>query len=162
MEERVHRRIKFSRFIEPVTGEKPRSNALRLCTNLVRCNKECQQVDEKLPTLEQGLSKLGKKKVFIDLRQGFWQLPVVKEARKYLAFKTPSGLFQWTVMPFGLKTAPALFTKAIRKLLSAQFGDEAFKKMMGNAQRSMQTTTLSRTWMISSSLVTTNRVMSSM
>ena len=36
-------------------------------------------------------------------------------------------------MPFGLKTAPALFTKAIRKLLSAQFGDEAFKKMMGNA-----------------------------
>jgi hypothetical protein len=115
--------------------KKPRSNALRLCTNLVRCNKECQQVDEKLPTLEQGLSKLGNKKVFsvIDLRQGFWQLPVVKEARKCLAFKTPSGLFQWTVMPFGLKTAPALFTKAIRKLLSAQFGDEAFKKLMGNA-----------------------------
>ena len=76
-----------------------------------------------MPTLEGGLSKLGNKKLFsvIDLRQGFWQIPVDKKSRELLAFKTPSGLFQWTVMPFGLKTAPAHFTKAIRRLLSARY-----------------------------------------
>lgn len=79
------------------------------------------------------MSKLGRKKVFsvIDLRQGFWQIPCEKDSRKYLAFKTPSGLFQWKVMPFGLKTAPALFTKAIRRMLSAKYGDVTLKERLG-------------------------------
>ena len=104
--------------------KKAGSTKLRLCTNLVKCNDQCRQVDEKLPTLDQSLSKLGNKKIFsvIDLRQGFWQIPVEEDARKFLAFKTPSGLFEWKVMPFGLKTAPAHFTKAIRRMLSAKYG----------------------------------------
>ena len=98
--------------------KKPGSEKLRLCTNLVKGNEQIMDVDEPMPTLEGGLSKLGNKKFFsvIDLRQGFWQIPVDKKSRELLAFKTPSGLFQWTVMPFGLKTAPAHFTKAIRRL----------------------------------------------
>ena len=76
--------------------KKSGSTKLRLCTNLVKCSDQCRQVDEKLPTLEQGLSKLGNKNIFsvIDLRQGFWQIPVEEDARKFLAFKTPSGRFQ--------------------------------------------------------------------
>ena len=113
--------------------KKAGSSKLRLCTNLVKCNDQCMQVDEKLPTLEQGLSKLGKKKIFsvIDLRQGFWQIPVEEDSRKFLAFKTPSGLFQWKVMPFGLKTAPAYFTKSIRRMLSAKYGDSSLHERLG-------------------------------
>ena len=68
--------------------KKPRSEKLRLCTNLTRCNDQIMDVDEPMPTLEGGLSKLGNKKFFsvIDLRQGFWQIPVDKESRELLAF----------------------------------------------------------------------------
>ena len=113
--------------------KKPGSEKLRLCTNLVKGNEQIMDVDEPMPTLEGGLSKLGNKKFFsvIDLRQGFWQIPVDKKSRELLAFKTPSGLFQWTVMPFGLKTAPAHFTKAIRRLLSARYGDKTLKDRLG-------------------------------
>ena len=34
-------------------------------------------------------------------------------------------------MPFGLKTAPAHFTKAIRRLLSARYGDKTLKDRLG-------------------------------
>ena len=59
--------------------KKPRSDKLRLCTNLVRANDQILSVDETMPTLEGGLSKMGEKKFFsvIDLRQGFWQIPVI-------------------------------------------------------------------------------------
>ena len=93
--------------------KKPGSEKLRLCTNLVNGNEQIMDVDEPMPTLEGGLSKLGNKKFFsvIDLRQGFWQIPVDKKSRELLAFKTPSGLFQWTVMPFGAENSSSALHK---------------------------------------------------
>ena len=38
------------------------------------------------------------------------------------AFTTPSGLFQFRVMPFGLVNAPAVFTRMMRKLLNGLTG----------------------------------------
>jgi len=70
--------------------------------------------------------RLGKAKWFtvIDLRQGFWQLPLRKEDRWITTFKCPQGLFQWKVLPFGLKTAPALFAQAVTMMLGKQYESE--------------------------------------
>eukprot|EP00922_Rhytidocystis_sp_ex-Travisia-forbesii_P041248 GHVS01061580.1.p3 GENE.GHVS01061580.1~~GHVS01061580.1.p3 ORF type:complete len:110 (+),score=9.84 GHVS01061580.1:1326-1655(+) len=35
------------------------------------------------------------------------------ESRKYTAFVTPMGTYEWTVLPFGLKTAPSEFQRVI-------------------------------------------------
>ena len=62
----------------------------------------------------------------IDLTKGYWQIPLDDEAIPKSAFITPRGLFEFTVMPFGMKTAPATFQQMMRdKVLQ---GLESFAK----------------------------------
>ncbi|MGI4704674.1 reverse transcriptase domain-containing protein [Klebsiella pneumoniae] len=46
-----------------------------------------------------------------DLKAGFWQLGIIPEDRPKTAFCVPGYHLQWTVMPFGLKTAPSIFQR---------------------------------------------------
>lgn len=54
-------------------------------------------------------------KAKIDLLEGFWQIPVCEEDRYKTAFTTPFGLFEWNVLPFGIKSAPALFIRFLQR-----------------------------------------------
>ena len=69
-----------------------------------------------MPRTDQMLEKIAKAKFIstIDLTKGYWQIPVDDEAIPKSAFITPRGLFEFTVMPFGMKTAPATFQRMMR------------------------------------------------
>jgi len=45
----------------------------------------------------------------LDLNWGFWNVPIDEETRKYMAFVTPFGLFEYNVIPFGVKNSPGEF-----------------------------------------------------
>ena len=65
-----------------------------------------------LPNIEDIINSLGGKcKYFtkLDLAKGFWQIPVSRRAKRYLAFVTKKGTWTFTKMPFGHKNAPGLF-----------------------------------------------------
>lgn len=47
----------------------------------------------------------------VDLAQGYLQVPMSRQDREKTAFRSPTGLWQWTRMPFGLKNSPATFTR---------------------------------------------------
>ena len=52
-----------------------------------------------------------------DLLKGYWQVRLNQRAREISAFVTPSGLYQYKVMPFGMKNAPATFQRMVNKLV---------------------------------------------
>ena len=53
----------------------------------------------------------------VDCSKGYWQIAMNHSAIEKTAFSTPSGLFQFRRMPFGLVNAGASYCRMLRKLL---------------------------------------------
>nr|VWP00786.1 Methylenetetrahydrofolate reductase (EC [Ganoderma boninense] len=53
----------------------------------------------------------------LDLKSGYWQIPVHPESREKTAFATRFGHYQFRVMEFGLCNAPATFQSFMNELL---------------------------------------------
>ena len=58
----------------------------------------------------------------LDLEAGFHQIRVSNEDRWKTAFRSVVGLFEYKVMPFGLKRAPATFQASINAYLQPLLG----------------------------------------
>ena len=54
----------------------------------------------------------------LDLRAGYHQVPMSKEASEKAAFITQEGLFEWLRLPYGLKNAPGHFSRMMDKVLA--------------------------------------------
>jgi hypothetical protein len=78
-------------------------------------------VDDKypLPNISDLFDMLGKSMYFttLDLASGYHQLEVKDADRPKTAFSTPFGHYEFNRMPFGLKTAPATFQRAMDNVL---------------------------------------------
>jgi len=72
-----------------------------------------------LPRLEEYLDSLADVKYFstLDLKSGYWQIAMDPNSVEKTAFSCPEGHFQFTVMPFGLKNAPADFQRLMELVL---------------------------------------------
>jgi len=54
----------------------------------------------------------------LDLASGFWQIPVHEKSQEKTAFSTPFGLFEFWMMPFGLKNTPSVFQRLMQQVLA--------------------------------------------
>ena len=77
-----------------------------------------------MPRIDDLVERVGTAKYIttLDLCKGYWQIPLEETSKPYTAFRTPSGLYQFTVMPFGLHGAPATF----QRLMDVLTGFESF------------------------------------
>ena len=68
-----------------------------------------------MPTPEEIFDSIGDSKIFsiLDLRQGFNQIMIAEADRKKTAFHGSRQLWEWNVMPFGLKNAPVMFQRVM-------------------------------------------------
>ena len=66
------------------------------------------------------LDSLNGAKMFttLDLRSGYWQVPMDPKDKPKTAFATRAGPFQFTRMPFGLNSAPSTFPRMVEIVLS--------------------------------------------
>lgn len=55
----------------------------------------------------------------IDLKNGFFHVPIEKSSRKYTSFVTHHGQFEFCVVPFGLCNSPSIFQRFINYVFRA-------------------------------------------
>jgi hypothetical protein len=95
-----------------------RDGTIRLCVDYRTLNEVTIKNKYPLPKIEDLFDQLNGAKVFskIDLRTGYHQLKVRESDIPKTAFTTRYGLFEYTVMSFGLTNAPAYFMNLMNKV----------------------------------------------
>jgi hypothetical protein len=102
----------------PILFVDKRDGTIRLCVDYRRLNEVTIKNKYPLPKIKDLFDQLNGAKVFskIDLRTGYHQLKVHESNIPKTAFTTHYGLFEYTVMSFGLSNAPAYFTNLMNKV----------------------------------------------
>ncbi|XP_055930721.1 uncharacterized protein LOC129960966 [Argiope bruennichi] len=111
-----------SNYSSPVTlaYKRDENRKSRLCIDYRKINSLCKSEAEPLPRIDTLLDKLSTAKVFstLDLASGYWHIPLHEQDKHKLAFVTTVGLYEFQVLSFGFKNAPAIFDRTIRRILN--------------------------------------------
>ncbi|UYV66432.1 hypothetical protein LAZ67_4001656 [Cordylochernes scorpioides] len=109
----------FSPFSSPVTLVTKRDKTKRFCIDYRKVNELISSDVHPLPRIEDILDRLAQAKYFstADISSAYWQVPIHPDSRPLLAFATFEGLYQPTRLPFGLKTSPQIYERAISQVL---------------------------------------------
>ncbi|GFY34960.1 retrovirus-related Pol polyprotein from transposon 17.6 [Trichonephila clavipes] len=92
----------------------------RLCIDFRKLNALCKADSEPLPIMDSLLDKLARGKLFstLDFASGYWHVPIHPKDTEKLAFSTNFDLYEWCRLLFGIKVAPEIFNRLIRRILT--------------------------------------------
>ena len=96
----------------------------RFCTDYRKVTSLTTSDSYPITRIDDCIDKIGQSKFItkIDLLKGYWQIPLSDKAKEICAFVTPDGLYQYKVMPFGLKNAPATFQRLMNIIIFGLIG----------------------------------------
>ena len=109
-----------SPWMSPAVFVRKKNGDVRICVDYRALNKQTVKDAYPLPRPDEVQDRLAGCTIFstLDLRSGYWQLPVHKEDQAKTAFCPGPGLglFQFHRMPFGLSGAPASFQRLMDRI----------------------------------------------
>ena len=93
----------------PLVCVRKKDGNLRLCVDYRKINQKTVADSRPLPKIQDALDSLGGSRWFSLLDQGkaYHQGVMSEDSKKFTAFITPWGLYEWERIPFGLSGAPA-------------------------------------------------------
>ncbi|HLP97517.1 MAG TPA: reverse transcriptase family protein, partial [Sideroxyarcus sp.] len=100
----------------------------RLCMDPLYLNRFLLREVYPLPSLDQLTARLSGAKFFsaIDLKWGFWQLPLDDESSWLCTFSTPFGRFRFKRLPFGVSPAPEIFHRVVHESIEDLDGVQSY------------------------------------
>ena len=119
------REVQYPSWVANIVLVRKKSGQIRVCVDFQDLNKACPKDDFPLPITEllvdstTGYEALS----FMDGFSGYNQIKMDKKDEELTAFRTPLGVYCYTVMPFGLKNASATYQRAMIRLFDDMIHD---------------------------------------
>ena len=104
--------VKESEWIIHMVVQDKKTGDVQICINLRKLNGACMHDPFSSPFTDEVLEGVGSQEMysFTDGFSSYHQIRIAKEDRHKTTFITEWGFFQYTVMSFGLKNAPVIFS----------------------------------------------------
>ncbi len=108
----------------PVTLVPKKDGTTRFCTDYRKVNSITRKDRYPLARIQDIFDSVGGSVIFstLDLKSGYWQIPVAEQDIEKTAFSCHRGHFEYLRMPFGLANAPAVFQRTMDKVLAPVIG----------------------------------------
>ena len=110
-----------SPWASPVVMAKKNDGSLRFCVDFRQFNAVTVKDAHSLPRIDDLLDTLHGARWFstLDLKSGYWQVPIMERDKEKTAFRTSSGqLYEFNQVLFGLCNAPTTFSHLMDHALS--------------------------------------------
>jgi hypothetical protein len=106
-----------------ISRKKDGKTKWRMCIDYRTLNKLTERDAYQMPIMTDQLN-VRKAGFFtkLDLASAFWKVPIRKRDRVKTSFSFQGRTYQWRVMPFGLRNAPATFQRLVDKVFKGMVG----------------------------------------
>ena len=107
--------VEESKWISPMVVQEKKQGRIRICVDLRKLNDACLPDPFHTPFTDEVLENVGGHKFysFTNGFSGYHQIKIAQEDRYKTMFATEWGSYQYTIMPFGLKNAPKIFSRVV-------------------------------------------------
>lgn len=109
-----------SPYVSPMIIVEREGKSPRACVDYRKLNDKTISDGYPMKHLDDCVERLSKARYIstVDGTKGYFQISIAPSSRKYAAFSTPFGQYEYRRMSFGLKCAPATYQRCIDKVLA--------------------------------------------